>query len=422
VERTKLPGDIFGSKVIDRLTDGNLFPPSIQLEVNHTCNVRCIFCDSGKKRNLLDESQKRDQLNIEYVKKILSGTKKISIVTFSSGDGEPLLNRQLPEIVRYIKTKGAYTIIISNGTLLDNEMSSALIDSGLDEIHISLHGTTKEVSEKIMVGSRFEKIIEGIRTINRLKRLRSSKTPVIKILFNGMKRNIHQLSDMINLAEKLDISAVFLQSLVERELKPEMRDEVLMYYPELLRYEYKKAREIANQKGIKLFINHPYADILGLNEEEDSSMGDSGECSKTDVSFLPKGETRLCLFPFNKPYIGINGTVNLCCSKTARDVIMGNISENGFISVWSNAKYRNLRKGLLTGKDLPEYCIRCNREIAVPIGIMQRHIAAHCYKKNWEVVHNVKMLIKQKPYLFFKKGYRALLGEALFLLKLRLSI
>ncbi|RLF14849.1 MAG: radical SAM protein [Thermoprotei archaeon] len=54
------------------------------------------------------------------------------------GGGEPTLDRSLPYVVRFFKERGVYTVLLTNGYLLDEKTIEALKESGLDEVCISL--------------------------------------------------------------------------------------------------------------------------------------------------------------------------------------------------------------------------------------------------------------------------------------------
>ena len=90
-----------------------------------------------------------------------------------SGQGEPLLNRDLPDMIAYAKVAGVAerVEIITNASLLNREMSDRLIDAGLDCIRISLQGITSERYKEICGFSLdFEKLTEEIAYLFRHRR------------------------------------------------------------------------------------------------------------------------------------------------------------------------------------------------------------------------------------------------------------
>jgi radical SAM protein with 4Fe4S-binding SPASM domain len=72
-------------------------------------------------------------------------------------------------------------------------------------------------------------------------------------------------------------------------------------------------------------------------------------------SISPKeGETRLCLDPWGKVFIRVNGDVHLCCYNTK----VGNLQDGPLDEVLNNKKAKSYREGLLTGKLQPQ-CGQC---------------------------------------------------------------
>ena len=117
--------------------------------------------------------------------------------------------------------------------------------------------------------------------------------------------------------------------------------------------------------------NDPYKSLLKI-QDADNIQPVAREEPHSPVS---KGQTKLCMFPFDMPFVGINGNVGLCCSSTGRHVVMGNSDNPTFEAVWYGENYRKLRRNLLTGKNLPQFCSKCPRVPNVHPKTMLLHIA-----------------------------------------------
>lgn len=117
---------IYGGISLGRyLTRGGLF--NINLEVTKRCNARCDFCDYWKE-------PKGKELK-DYVPLI----RKLKPLSVSLTGGEPLLRKDLPDIIRSIRENFhfIYISLITNGALLTVEKGMELWESGLDELSIS---------------------------------------------------------------------------------------------------------------------------------------------------------------------------------------------------------------------------------------------------------------------------------------------
>lgn len=127
----------------------NIFPSEI-------CNFRCSYCAQslGRKELLNLYGLGSELMSIETARKIADQSKKFphkyKLVSMM-GHGEPLCNRKLPEIIDIIKSAEITDRIdvITNASLLSNEMSDRLIESGLDVLRVSLQGISSESYKKI---------------------------------------------------------------------------------------------------------------------------------------------------------------------------------------------------------------------------------------------------------------------------------
>lgn len=111
------------------------FPDNMLLEVTNACNHSCIFCANSK------FDRRRGYIDSELAKKILHeahelGTENVGFYA----TGEPLMNQNLEEYIRYAKELGyLYIYITTNGALLTKERAKRLIEAGIDSIKISLN-------------------------------------------------------------------------------------------------------------------------------------------------------------------------------------------------------------------------------------------------------------------------------------------
>ena len=156
------------------------FPIHLDLESTSYCNLRCPFCAAthdtwggGRKgylelalyRRLIDEGAEHGLCSV-----------KLSL------RGEPLLHRDLVEMVRYAKQRGVLDIYFNtNGLLLTPEISRQLIAAGLDRISVSIEGTTREEYERYRVGSDFDRVRENLRALRELRERAGSRFPAIRV-------------------------------------------------------------------------------------------------------------------------------------------------------------------------------------------------------------------------------------------------
>ena len=111
------------------------YPPLVlMVEPTNICNIRCGMCPNKIM------TREKGFMSFELYKKLIDDNHDFiqSLNLFVLG--EPLLNRRLPEMVLYAKNRNIKTVIFTNGTLLDKDLSRKLIIAGIDEISISFEG------------------------------------------------------------------------------------------------------------------------------------------------------------------------------------------------------------------------------------------------------------------------------------------
>ncbi|MBP3857746.1 MAG: radical SAM protein [Ruminiclostridium sp.] len=153
-------------------------PFSVYIFPTNHCNFRCNYCSHSlslpqfkEQYGFAPETMSMDiyKASIDQLTEFPGRVKTISL----TGQGEPLVNPELPQMVAYAKERNAANRIefMSNGALLTEERSAALVDAGLDCIRISLQGLSTEKYKKVC-GSNvdFERFVEQITWLYRHKK------------------------------------------------------------------------------------------------------------------------------------------------------------------------------------------------------------------------------------------------------------
>ena len=129
-------------------------PFLIFLDPSSACNLKCPFCPcGGAHKDLWNEDKKQSVMDFEVYKKIIDDLAKFpdKIKTLRLyKEGEPLVNKRLPDMIKYAKDSGRVSRIdfTTNGTLLKPELNLRLIDAGVDRINISIEALNAEEYEK----------------------------------------------------------------------------------------------------------------------------------------------------------------------------------------------------------------------------------------------------------------------------------
>lgn len=156
------------------------FPLHLDIEATCMCNLRCPFCATTYE-------PKGDQgfMSLETFKKIIDeGAREgLCAIKLNSGvRGEPLLNKFLPEMVAYAKSKGILDVYFNtNATLLTPEIGRKLIQVQLDRLSISLEGIDAQTYERYRVGAKFDQVFQNIKNFMEIRREMGAAKPLVRI-------------------------------------------------------------------------------------------------------------------------------------------------------------------------------------------------------------------------------------------------
>ncbi len=319
-------------------------PRSIYIEPTSRCNEFCQQCP----RTLLSREDDRD-LSYDNFLSIVNQFPVLDRVVLH-GLGEPLLNKDLPRMVRYLKDRGTYVLFNSNGILLNEKRGQALIDAGLDEYRLSMDGASRETYAKVRGVDAFDKIWRNMRAFRALQKAQDSKKPVVSLWFTAMRENLHELPALIDLACEAEIPEVYMQRLVFFE------------------------EGLANSKQ-SLFrrSTSEELDLVHQCEQKCKELGIkfSAAGSATPVESLVRdfGERPWsgCQRPYTLTYITSSGNVLSCCfapfgHKSAREYkeerVLGNVFEQSIADIWQGETYRAFRAAFES--DHPaKHCSQC---------------------------------------------------------------
>ena len=141
------------------------FPPVVRIETTNACNAHCVMCphnDMTRPVHIMS--------NILFGKIIDECSKNRLSEIHLHNFGEPLLDADLEDRIKLVKEKcKVYTKIFTNGSLLTSDRIQRLLDSGIDEIKISVDGSTPEEFERIRPPLKWSEVSDNIKNLIRTR-------------------------------------------------------------------------------------------------------------------------------------------------------------------------------------------------------------------------------------------------------------
>ncbi|MBU1999005.1 MAG: glycogen/starch synthase, partial [Candidatus Omnitrophica bacterium] len=205
------------SERLDKVYRGDFYgitPVTVQFIPSLLCDYRCPTCSYGKSKEkirllksqgLLEKSSLF--MSLENMKKFLSSLKESGVkgVIFTGG-GEPFMNPQTINGIRYAVEKGLIVGVFTNGSLLNRRLIGEIIDAGVNFLRISLNAGTPEI-HKLFHGVNTEKVFAKVLRNLELfaEAIRKKRSPLelgVGVIINPL--NIDNLIEIANRVKEID--------------------------------------------------------------------------------------------------------------------------------------------------------------------------------------------------------------------------
>jgi len=162
------------------------YPYSTAIEVSAHCNLRCVMCDNPTMK------RKKGNMSLELFKKIVNEMKEYTQTRFYlNGYGEPLVNKDVFEFVRYATECGfTNSYMNTNAMLLDEDAALQLIKGGLHCLVVSIDGYEKETYESIRVGGDRDIVYKNVTRYLELLKEYGKENQIVEVQLIEMEKTL----------------------------------------------------------------------------------------------------------------------------------------------------------------------------------------------------------------------------------------
>lgn len=295
---------------------------SLVVEPASTCNLACTFCDLHSGR-IGGTEKLKGVMELELYQKLIDDLSECAFELTElqlHGNGEPFLNKKLPQFISYASNKRVAQKIrvTTNGTVMTHRNLINVIKAGVTDIHVSL-----DVSER-----------------DEYKRLKG------KDLFNKVDKNIDMAIDLLS---QHPSCSLFIKCAKPNEQESygftlELMNQVIEKYSQKI--------EHTNNIFIKTMPVVEMLDGLKHKKEEYTSP---------------------CEIPFYSLFVRYDGDVTACCADISGKMLnIGNVAHTSFKELLSSTKLSKLRKDHLNGnfKNWP-LCLYCANRTSVDLTLIK---------------------------------------------------
>jgi MoaA/NifB/PqqE/SkfB family radical SAM enzyme len=311
---------------------------------------RVVFIEVTNRCNLLCQTCVRTYFTREPLKTLSFGEFVTIAEQFPDmrrvalhGIGEPLLNRDLPRMIRYLKERDVEVLFNSNGTLLTPKWQEELVHSGLDEFRCSIDGARPETYARIRGADLLHRIVEGLTGLIATRARLARGTPRISMWCVATTENLAELPALVQLAAKIGVPEVYVQRMTFFAQKPDeqygmARQKYAIFGKSDDHQEEVIARCVA--LGAELGI------ALKASGAKERPIGPAG--NPADLT-----PWQACVRPWTTAYVTANGNCLPCCispfaTNDYQSIILGNLFERPFAALWNDTLYRKFRTDFLS--------------------------------------------------------------------------
>jgi radical SAM protein with 4Fe4S-binding SPASM domain len=266
----------------------------------------------------------------EY-EKLLSYLGKRGRVQFAGG--EPLLSPNIYDLIKEARNADMAVRILSNGTLIDNNVAKKIKDAGCYIVQISIEGN-KKVNDKIRASGSFNMALSGAKAL---------KDNGLEVTFamTLSKENVSQIKNVFKIAKK-HANRIGFHRLVPIGSGKAMQDLML------------SKKELYNAFTTILSLKKKNTELdIPLRDPVWRAYFSSCDCTKDEISGCSAGYNGLC--------IGSNGDVYPCRRLPLK---IGNVYKESLIDLWHHdvmktLRDRKMRQGKCAGCDISNLCGGC---------------------------------------------------------------
>lgn len=320
-----------------------------------TCNMHCIMCEEHSPHSPLQKARRaegrpRRLMPIELVRRVVTDAAKAGLrEIIPSTMGEPLLYEHFEDILALCAEHDVKLNLTTNGTfprLGAREWATRIVPVTSD-VKISWNGATKQTQEAIMIGSRWEKVLENVRTFIAVRDAHAEgggNWCRVTFQLTFLEANVPELADIVRLAVELGVDRVKGHHLwahfeeIEDQSMRRNRDAILLWNSAVL-----AAREAAAERTLPNGKHILLENIFMLDEDAREDLAPGGPCP-----FLGR-----------EAWVSAEGRFDPCCAPDAQRRTLGdfgNLHDQGLMEIWHGERYRRL---LATYRNRT-LCLGCN--------------------------------------------------------------
>lgn len=357
-------------------------PLSVQLHLTNRCNANCLFCWlHGRKQDSKELPEKRWLEIADEICKL--GVPRATI----SGGGEPLLRAKLAlRMMEKLSLAGIGGNLITNGTLISEEIAERIVESGWESVQVSIHAPNAGLHDRLMdKKGAFSLALRGIRNLARAKRRKGSSSPELGIRMVITRDNMFSLPGFIRLARSSGITKVSARMV--NDLKTATKGIYALSEKDrpAFRKAIAQAMALAEREGVHLETEFDIGPLPKSGPAGEGNVRARLREKRTTAGMVTEGlshppecssgcpekdESAYCAIPFSELVIFANGTVSPCCNffdlqfegQDQRGGLLEDLGRAPLTKTWRDG-FAMLRASMFSRQALRKECTSCSMDM-----------------------------------------------------------
>lgn len=295
-------------------------PISYSIEPTNHCNLQCPECPSG----LGTLTRPLGLLKINDFKKWIDEIKDTGFYVQLFFQGEPYINKHLPEMIRYAQKNNVYISISTNGHFVNEKNVDLVLDDAPDKLIYSVDGLDEESYQQYRVGGTFAQADNGLIALIKRRNELSLKKPFVEFQFIVMKQNENQIEAVKKYCRERGVDKIAFKTMQISSL-----ENAVKFLP-------------SNQTYSRYILEKDSYHIKNKLKDH-------------------------CFALWRTSVITWDGKVVPCCFDKDAQYSLGTLNGKSFSQIWNSEKYNAFRAGVLDNRKALEMCRNCTEGLKINI-------------------------------------------------------
>ncbi len=291
-------------------------PLHMQFELTNYCGLRCPVCPTGSQA----VDRRPQAIDVGLFERVMNEVGPHLLTASLWAWGEPLLHPRLKEILRAARKHDVITLLSTNGQCLNQDrILEALVQEPPDYLIVAFDGLTDETNSQYRVGATLAPILDGVKKLAELKRLRGLSAPLLNMRYIVMNHNQHEVPQLEEFARRHDFELLTIRNIFFIESTTDTQT----------------SRRLAPSEEFWRTCGH----------------AQGGNVRRGDF---------ICQEPFWFPTIFADGTVVLCEQDYNAQLALGRVEGDvSFTRLWRGSRAAQLRGIIRDEMDSVSFCRTC---------------------------------------------------------------